>query len=249
MRSELRGGVLPQATRERIALAVAEHREDSYSIAQRAKSARRAGLGLDQYPEPVASARRDPKEAALLECAPAGAALCRGRPSRFTSTRRRGRSAGAMRRSSRQSATWLSNEDFPEPDRERGRPTAGSGDAEGPTLGSLGAGSWRKEAAGARYDVLDPARCRRQSGGAQPSSTSVAVKTAAPSSSDSRRSRACPPCSGAVPGGHLWGFCTCLGSGWPARCWQVGPVRRPEPRSGWSSRRCRPFAPSAMRRI
>ena len=48
MRSELRGGVLPQATRERIALAVAEHREDTYSIAQHAKSARRAGLGLDE---------------------------------------------------------------------------------------------------------------------------------------------------------------------------------------------------------
>ena len=43
MRSELRGGVLPQATRERIALAVAEHRDDTYSIAQHAKSARRAG--------------------------------------------------------------------------------------------------------------------------------------------------------------------------------------------------------------
>src|SRR6476469_9686496 len=39
MRSELRGGVLPQATRERIALAVAEYREDNYSLAQHAKSA------------------------------------------------------------------------------------------------------------------------------------------------------------------------------------------------------------------
>ena len=48
MRSELRGGVLPRATRERIALAVAEHRGDTYSIAQHAKSARRAGLGLDE---------------------------------------------------------------------------------------------------------------------------------------------------------------------------------------------------------
>ena len=48
MRLELRGGVLPDATRERIALAVAEHRGDGYSIAQHAKSARRAGLGLDE---------------------------------------------------------------------------------------------------------------------------------------------------------------------------------------------------------
>ena len=40
MRSELRGGVLPRATRERIALAVAEYRGDTYSIAQHAKSAR-----------------------------------------------------------------------------------------------------------------------------------------------------------------------------------------------------------------
>ena len=35
-------------TRERIALAVAEYRGDDYSIAQHAKSARRAGLGLDE---------------------------------------------------------------------------------------------------------------------------------------------------------------------------------------------------------
>jgi AhpD family alkylhydroperoxidase len=48
MRSELRGGVLPRATRERIALAVAEYRDDTYSIAQHAKSARSAGLGLDE---------------------------------------------------------------------------------------------------------------------------------------------------------------------------------------------------------
>jgi AhpD family alkylhydroperoxidase len=66
MRSELRGGVLPQATRERIALAVAEHREDSYSIAQHAKSARRAGLGLDEVSRARSFTSADPKEAALL---------------------------------------------------------------------------------------------------------------------------------------------------------------------------------------
>jgi len=67
MRSELRGGVLSQATRERIALAVAERREDNYSIAQHAKSARRAGLGLDEVSRARSFTSSDPKEAALLE--------------------------------------------------------------------------------------------------------------------------------------------------------------------------------------
>ncbi len=67
MRSELRGGVLAQATRERIALAVAEHREDTYSIAQYAISARRAGLGLDEVSRARSFSSADPKEAALLE--------------------------------------------------------------------------------------------------------------------------------------------------------------------------------------
>jgi AhpD family alkylhydroperoxidase len=66
MRSELRGGALPQATRERIALAVAEYREDNYSIAQHAKSARRAGLGLDEVSKARSFTSSDPKEAALL---------------------------------------------------------------------------------------------------------------------------------------------------------------------------------------
>lgn len=48
MRHELRGGSLPQATRERIGLAIAERRGDPYSIAQHAKTARAAGLGLDE---------------------------------------------------------------------------------------------------------------------------------------------------------------------------------------------------------
>jgi AhpD family alkylhydroperoxidase len=66
MRSELRGGVLPQATRERIALAVAEHRDDTYSIVQHAKAARRAGLGLDEVSRARSFGSSDPKEAALL---------------------------------------------------------------------------------------------------------------------------------------------------------------------------------------
>jgi AhpD family alkylhydroperoxidase len=66
MRSELRGGVLPRATRERIALAVAEKRGDSYSIAQHAKSARAAGLGLDEVSRARSFSSSDEHEAALL---------------------------------------------------------------------------------------------------------------------------------------------------------------------------------------
>ena len=65
MRSELRGGALPQATRERIALAVAEYREDNYSIAQHAKSARRTGLGLDEVSKARSFTSSDPNEAEL----------------------------------------------------------------------------------------------------------------------------------------------------------------------------------------
>jgi AhpD family alkylhydroperoxidase len=66
MRSELRGGVLPRATRERIALAVAEHRGDTYSLVQHAKSARAAGLGLDEVSRARSFSSSDPREEALL---------------------------------------------------------------------------------------------------------------------------------------------------------------------------------------
>ncbi len=66
MRSELRSGSLPQPTRERIALAVSEHRGDSYSIAQHARSARAAGLGLDEVSRARSFKSADPQEAALL---------------------------------------------------------------------------------------------------------------------------------------------------------------------------------------
>ena len=66
MRSELRGGVLERATRERIALAVAEYRGDAYSIAQHAKSARAAGLGLDEVSKARAFTSGDEREATLL---------------------------------------------------------------------------------------------------------------------------------------------------------------------------------------
>lgn len=67
LRSELRKGELPHATRERIGLALAERRDDAYTLNQYARTARAAGLGLDE----VARARKftssDEKEAALLE--------------------------------------------------------------------------------------------------------------------------------------------------------------------------------------
>ena len=65
-RSELRHGALPAATQQRIALAVAEHQESDYALATLQRTARDAGLGLDE----VALARefdsRDEREAVLL---------------------------------------------------------------------------------------------------------------------------------------------------------------------------------------
>jgi alkylhydroperoxidase family enzyme len=66
MRHELRSGILSAQTRDRISLAVAERRNDPYSLAQHARIARASGLGLDE----VARARNfdsgDEREAALL---------------------------------------------------------------------------------------------------------------------------------------------------------------------------------------
>jgi alkylhydroperoxidase family enzyme len=65
-RSELRHGALTWATQQRIALAVAEHQGSEYALATLQRTAREAGLGLDE----IALARefdsRDEKEAALL---------------------------------------------------------------------------------------------------------------------------------------------------------------------------------------
>lgn len=66
MRHELRTGALPRASRDRIALAVAEHRGDPYSVAQHAKSARAAGLGLDEVTAARSFKSADEKEAGLL---------------------------------------------------------------------------------------------------------------------------------------------------------------------------------------
>jgi AhpD family alkylhydroperoxidase len=66
MRHEQRGGVLPGATRERIGLAVAQRRGDTYSIAQHAKTARAAGVGLDEISRARSFSSADEREAALL---------------------------------------------------------------------------------------------------------------------------------------------------------------------------------------
>lgn len=66
MRHELRDGELPPQTRERIGLAVAERRGDPYSIAQHARTARSAGLGLDEISRARSFKSSDAREAALL---------------------------------------------------------------------------------------------------------------------------------------------------------------------------------------
>jgi alkylhydroperoxidase family enzyme len=67
MRSELHnGGTLPQATRERIGLAVAERRGDEYSLNQYSRTAKSAGLGLDEVARARDFKSSDPREQALL---------------------------------------------------------------------------------------------------------------------------------------------------------------------------------------
>jgi alkylhydroperoxidase family enzyme len=66
LRSELRRGELPARTQQRIALSLAEHQRSEYALATLQRTAREAGLGLDE----IALARefdsRDEREAALL---------------------------------------------------------------------------------------------------------------------------------------------------------------------------------------
>lgn len=80
MRSELRAGILPEPTRLRIALAVAERRNDDYSVAQHAGIARRAGLGIDEISRARSFSSNDPREEALL--AFLAGALETGRPAK-----------------------------------------------------------------------------------------------------------------------------------------------------------------------
>jgi len=65
-RSELRRGGLPLATRERIALAVADHYCSQPGIALHTRTARHAGLGLDEVTHAREWDSRDAAEAALL---------------------------------------------------------------------------------------------------------------------------------------------------------------------------------------
>jgi alkylhydroperoxidase family enzyme len=66
LRSELRGGSVPEATQVRIGLAVAEKRGDSYTVAQYARSARQIGLGLDEISRARSFDSADEREAHLL---------------------------------------------------------------------------------------------------------------------------------------------------------------------------------------
>ena len=65
-RSELRHGTLPLKTQQRIALAVAQHQGSEYWLSMLARTAREAGIGIDE----IALARefdsRDEREAVLL---------------------------------------------------------------------------------------------------------------------------------------------------------------------------------------
>ena len=65
-RGELKHGSLPLATLERIALAVAEHHRSEPGLAIHTRTARQAGLGLDEVALAKEWESRDYREAALL---------------------------------------------------------------------------------------------------------------------------------------------------------------------------------------
>jgi len=65
-RSELRHGALPHKTQQRIALAVAEHQRSEYALATLGRTAREAGLGLDEIALVREFDSNDDKEATLL---------------------------------------------------------------------------------------------------------------------------------------------------------------------------------------
>ena len=66
LRTELRQSKLPRPTRERIGLAVAEWRHDPYTLTQYARTARVAGLGLDEVARAREFKSSDEKQQALL---------------------------------------------------------------------------------------------------------------------------------------------------------------------------------------
>lgn len=65
-RSELRHGTLTRPTLERIALAVAEFYGSKPGISLHTRTARNAGLGIDEVAQARAYTSADPREAALL---------------------------------------------------------------------------------------------------------------------------------------------------------------------------------------
>ena len=65
-RSELRHGKLTLATLERIALAVAEYYHSEPGIAMHSRTARAAGLAIDEVAQARQFGSKDPREAALL---------------------------------------------------------------------------------------------------------------------------------------------------------------------------------------
>ena len=65
-RSELRQGVLPPRTQQRVALAVAAHQRSEYALGTLQRTAREAGLGLDEIALAKEFDSRDEREATLL---------------------------------------------------------------------------------------------------------------------------------------------------------------------------------------
>jgi AhpD family alkylhydroperoxidase len=65
-RAELRRGELPAATRERIGLAVASSLRSAPGLAQHERTARAAGIGIDEIAAARGWASADPREAAML---------------------------------------------------------------------------------------------------------------------------------------------------------------------------------------
>ena len=66
LRTELRSSKLPRATRERIGLAVAGSLRSAPALAQHERTARTAGLGVDEIAAARAWSSRDEREAAML---------------------------------------------------------------------------------------------------------------------------------------------------------------------------------------
>jgi alkylhydroperoxidase family enzyme len=65
-RSELRQGALPLKSQQRVALAVAEHQHSDYALNTLQRTAREAGLGLDEIAQARSFDSHDEAEAALL---------------------------------------------------------------------------------------------------------------------------------------------------------------------------------------